>query len=241
MVTTAVGEQEDGMRTRVTIMAIVGAAGVVMAAAVVGLAALFGWWAALAAVVVVLICYLFLVRPRFARWGATPEEVDRAMPGDELLGTAPSITRAITIDARPDLIWPWLVQIGFGRAGWYSYDWIDNDGLPSADRIVPELQDLGVGDRVLMAPEMGPTVRMIDPNRHLLCAGEQDSWCLGLYPVGDGRTRLVSRWRERWPRTPATIFWLLISEPGSFIMERKMLLGIKARAERMRTASIAKV
>ncbi len=225
------------MRTRMTTMAIVAAAAVGMAAAVIGLVLRFGWWVALEAVAVVLVCYQFLLRPRMARWGATDEEVDRAMPGDELLEDAGSVTRAITIAARPELIWPWLVQIGFGRAGWYSYDWIDNDGRPSADRIVPELQDLRVGDRVLMAPEMGPTVRMIDPNRHLLCAGDRDTWCLGLYPVDDRRTRLVSRWREHWPRTPATIFWLLISEPGSFIMERKMLLGIKARAERTRSTS----
>jgi hypothetical protein len=224
------------MRTRMTIMAIVAAAAVGMAAAVVGMVLLLGWWVALAAVAVVLVCYQFLLRPRMARWGATDEEVDRAMPGDELLEEAGTVTRAITIDARPELIWPWLVQIGFGRAGWYSYDWIDNDGRPSADRIVPELQNLHVGDQVLMAPEMGPTVRMIDPNRHLLCAGDQDTWCLGLYPVDDRRTRLVSRWREHWPRTPATIFWLLISEPGSFIMERKMLLGIKARTERTRSS-----
>jgi hypothetical protein len=224
------------MRTRMTIMAIVAAAAVGMAAAVVGMVLLLGWWVALGAVAVVLVCYQFVLRPRMARWGATDEEVDRAMPGDELLEDAGTITRAISIDARPELIWPWLMQIGFGRAGWYSYDWIDNDGRSSADRIVPELQNLRVGDRVLMAPEMGPTVRMIDPNRHLLCAGDRDTWCLGLYPVDDRRTRLVSRWRERWPRTPATIFWLLISEPGSFIMERKMLLGIKARAERTRSS-----
>jgi hypothetical protein len=176
-----------------------------------------------------------------ARWGATDAEVDRAMPGDELLENAGSITRAITIGARPELIWPWLVQIGFGRAGWYSYDWIDNDGRPSANRIVPEFQDLRVGDRMLMAPEMGPTVRVVEPNRHLLCAGDLDTWCLGLYPADDRRTRLVSRWRERWPRTPATIFWLLISEPGSFIMERKMLLGIKARAERTRSSPVSEL
>jgi hypothetical protein len=228
------------MRTRMTIMAIVGAAAVGMAVAVVGLAVLLGWWVAFGAVALVLLCYQLVLRPRMARWGATNEEVDRAMPGDELPSGAPSITRGITIDAPPELIWPWLVQIGYGRAGWYSYDWIDNDGRPSADRIVPELQNLCIGDQVLMAPDMGPSVHMIEPNRHLLCGGERDTWSLGLYPLDERRTRLVSRWRERWPRTAATIFWLLISEPGSFIMERKMLLGIKARAELQASSTISR-
>jgi hypothetical protein len=67
----------------------------------------------------------------------------------------------------------------------------------------------------------------------MLCAGGHDTWCLRLCPIDESRTRLASRWRTDWPRTPATIFWLLISEPGSFIMERRMLLGIKGRAERL--------
>jgi len=112
------------MRTRMTIMAIVVAAATLAAATVVVLIVLLGWWVALGVAAVVLACYQFLLRPRLARWGATREEVDRPMPGDELLEGARAVTRAITIDAPPELIWPWLVQIGFGRAGWYSYDWI---------------------------------------------------------------------------------------------------------------------
>jgi hypothetical protein len=220
------------MHTRTRIMTIVGLAAATSAVAVAALVIVAGWWVTLAVVAVVLLAYSITVRPRLGRWGATDEEIRRAMPGDELLGTTPSTTRAITIRARPERIWPWLVQIGFGRGGWYSYDWIDNDGRPSAGRIVPELQHLNVGDHVLMAPDLGPTVRALEPNRFMLCGGEQDTWCLALYPVDESRTRLVSRWRASWPRTPATVFWLLISEPGSFLMERKMLLGIKRRVER---------
>jgi hypothetical protein len=219
------------MRTRVTIMAIVLAVAVTTAGALVLVALIFGWWVALTAVAVVGVAYRFVLRRRLARWGATDEEVRRVMPGDDVLGAAPSTTRAVTIGAAPERIWPWLVQLGFGRAGWYSYDWIDNDGRTSVDRIVPELQHLKVGDRVLMAPDLGPTVRALEPNRFMLCGGEHDTWCLGLYPLDETHTRLVSRWRATWPRTPATVFWLLVSEPASFIMERRMLLGIKERVE----------
>ena len=157
------------------------------------------------------------------------------MPGDDLLPTrAGQTTRAVTIGAPPSAIWPWLVQIGYGRAGWYSYDRIDNDGRTSATRIVPELQGLHVGDRIEMVPGMGPTVRWMDPPRFLLCGGDRDTWCLGLYPNGDGTTRLVSRWRQAWERGPATAFWLMISDPGAFVMERKMLLNLRTRIERAR-------
>jgi hypothetical protein len=184
--------------------------------------------------VVVLTLYLSIVQPCQHRWGATEEEAGRAMPGDDVIPGAKSTTRAITIRATPRDVWPWLVQIGYGRAGWYSYDWIDNDGRPSAERIIPEFQDLRPGDRIVMVPGMGPIVKAMEPNEWLL-SGDQESgtWCLALYPRGDGSTRLVSRWRQNWTLTPATAFWILISDPGAFVMERKMLKGIKARAEQL--------
>jgi hypothetical protein len=159
------------------------------------------------------------------------------MPGDDLIADVASTTRAITIAAPPEQVWPWLAQLGYGRAGWYSYDWIDNDGQPSADRIIPRLQALEVGDQIPMLPEMGPRVREIQPNRYFV-AGDQSgsSWCLALYPTPDG-CRLVSRWRASWRMTLANAFWILISDPGPFIMERKMLKGIKRRAERAFHAS----
>lgn len=175
--------------------------------------------------------YLWKVGPWQHRWGATDEEVARPMPGDNLLPDGKTTTRAITIRRKPEAVWPWLAQLGFGRAGWYSYDWIDNDGRPSARRIVPGWQDLRVGDRVLMIPGLGPEVREIEPNHHLV-AGDADGgvWCLALYPHGD-RTRLLSRWTQDRRITPGTAFWILVSDPGAFIMERKMLKGIKERAE----------
>jgi hypothetical protein len=223
------------MRTRLTIMGIVLAAVAAALGTIALLGALFGWRGlaiGMLGAAVVLVAYRLLLQPWQHRWGATDHEVGRAMPGDDLILDAASTTRAITVAAPPEQVWPWLVQLGYGRGGWYSYDWIDNDGQPSADRILPELQQLEVGDQILMLPEMGPRIREIQPNRYFV-AGDQESgtWCLALYPTARG-CRLVSRWRVNWPLTPATAFWVLISDPGAFIMERRMLKGIKARAER---------
>jgi hypothetical protein len=155
------------------------------------------------------------------------------MPGDEFLPDANVTTRAVTIAARPEEIWPWPVQLGYGRAGWDSDDWIDDDGRPSASRILPELQRLEPGDQILMVPGMGPRVQAVDPNRYLLAGDAKGGiCCLALYPLGDGRTRLVSRWRAKWPVTLATVFWIMVSDPGAFVMERRMLLGIKRRRSR---------
>lgn len=228
------------MRTKLTIMVIVlgiALAGIGAAVAlVVVLGPVLGLGVAAAGSLTVLALYKVIIEPWHRRWGATDREVSRTMPGDELIEGAASTTRAITIRAQHTDIWPWLVQIGYGRAGWYSYDWIDNDGKSSADRIITELQDLRVGDRIVMIPGMGPEVRAIEPDEWLL-SGDEDggTWCFGLYPDGDGRTRLVSRWRQRWAMTPATALWILIAAPGAFIMERKILKGIKARVERRET------
>jgi hypothetical protein len=225
------------MRSKLTIMTIVVVVVLAALAILFGFMAWFGvgpgllLWVGIAAVG--LTVYRLVIQPWQHRWGATDEEVARPMPGDEVIPGAASTTRAISICARPEQVWPWLVQIGFGRAGWYSYDWIDNDGHPSANTILPEHQHLEVGDQILMVPGMGPRVRAIEPNRSLLCGDEEGgTWSLGLSPDGEGRMRLVSRWRVDWPFTPATVFWILLSDPGAFVMERRMLLGIRTRAER---------
>jgi hypothetical protein len=224
------------MRTKLTIMAIVVAALLAAIGVLITLMVTMGPWVGLgtgaAIALIVLAIYRFVVRPWHSRWGATDKEVQRSMPGDELVPGAASTTRATTIDATPEEVWPWLVQIGYGRAGWYSYDWIDNDGKPSADHVIAEFQDLHVGDQILMTPDLGPEVKAIESGRWIVSGSESDSWCLALYPTGgDGRTRLLSRWRARWPRSPATVFWIAISDPGAFVMERKMLKGIKRRVE----------
>ena len=176
--------------------------------------------------------YLTVIGPWQRRWGATDQEVQRAMPGDELLrADAPTTTRGITIDASPEEVFRWLLQIGYGRGGWYSYDWIDNDGRPSVDRIDPDLQRLAVGDRIEMLPGMGPIVREIEPNEHILSAGDTDSWCLLVAPLEGGGTRLISRWRQDWPTTLGTKVWIARADPGAFVMEQKMLRSIRHLAE----------
>ena len=224
------------MRTKQTIGLIV--FGSIIASCAV-LAGLIAWLGIVSGSVVGLLttsgvigAYLLVVGPWQRRWGATDLEVRRSMPGDELLRMdAPSTTRAITIDASPAEIFPWLLQIGYGRGGWYSYDWIDNDGKQSVDRIEPELQGLVIGDRIEMLPGMGPVVREIARERHIVCSGAADSWCLMVKPMSGRKTRLISRWRQDWPKTPATFIWAALSDPGAFVMEQKMLRTIRDLAE----------
>jgi hypothetical protein len=110
--------------------------------------------------------YVRAVRPRLARWGATADEVASAMPGDdEVPDPQPAATRAVTVGAPPEAMWPWLMQIGYHRAGWYAYDLFDNDDIPSAETILPEFQHLEIGQ---VLGEEGLTVRQIEPNRHLV-------------------------------------------------------------------------
>ena len=136
------------------------------------------------------------------RWRATDAEVAGAMPGDELV-VEPSFnaTRAIMIDAPPEAVWPWLVQIGYGRAGFYSYDLFDNAARPSAERILPEHQQPKVGDWVPMASKVNETtafkIKALEPNRWMLWAKPHSTWAWKLLPLDGGRTRLIARLKER--------------------------------------------
>ena len=183
--------------------------------------------------------YGLLVRPWHLRWGATDAEVARPMLGDDLVEHPQlSATRAITIDAQPSRVWPWLVQIGgYTRAGWYSYDRIDNAGHTSAWEIRPELQHLEVGDILPTGPDgRGFEVRAIDPERSLVMGIDVPgavllSVAITLEPVDGDRTRLVVRLRQRAPSWRGWPF-LAAMDVGDFVFMRRMLLGIRARAER---------
>jgi hypothetical protein len=176
----------------------------------------------------------------YLTWGATADEVERTMPGDDLLPSPDMLsTRAVTIGTPPETIWPWLVQMGSGRGGAYTYDWIENLfglGMHSADEILPQFQRLAVGDVLPLGSDgAGMRVEVCDPARSLVFQSLDSAWVwsFGLYPAA-GRTRLVSRNRiasadRSWVRRLAD---RIVMEPGSLIMERKMLLGIKKRAER---------
>ncbi len=224
------------------IMLIVSAVFLVAAAVLMGLILWLGWVGGLSTglgiAVVAGAAYVWLIKPWHMRWGATDEETQRTMPGDELIPGAGQTTRSITIAAPPEAIWPWLIQLGFGKAGWYSYDWIDNDFRPSARRILPEYQELAVGDQILMMPEMGFVVHSINEPHSIVSILEDGStsWCLALYPEG-GSSRLVSRWRPKFEMTPATFILMTLSEPGTFIMEQKMLRTIRANVEAATTGT----
>jgi hypothetical protein len=179
--------------------------------------------------------YLRVIRPWQLRWGATDDEVRRAMPGDELVAR-PSFnaTRAVTVAAPPSVIWPWIVQIGFGRAGWYSYDLLDNLGRRSSRRIIPELQHLAPGDIVPMGPGAGQgiPVHTVDAPRTMIWGSPGDSsWVWQLEPGPDGSTRLITRIRSRIRATPTSIFFTMLFEVADFWMLRKMLLNLRDRAQ----------
>jgi hypothetical protein len=185
--------------------------------------------------------YPLLLRRWCLTWGATADEVTRAIPGDELL-PRPDIcsTRAVTIDAPPSAVWPWLVQMGSGRGGAYTYDWIENLlglNMHSADTILPEFQHLRTGD-LLPLGDKGPRMRaeVVDRERTLTFRSEDRHWvwAFALYPEA-ASTRLVSRNRIAVPEATLVhrLADLLVMEPGSLVMERRMLLGIKERAERL--------
>jgi len=189
---------------------------------------------------------LFLMAPifrrRHLRWGATPEEVAAWLPGDEVLPNAQFVaTRAITVDAPPDFVWPWLVQVGSQRAGWYSNDLLDNLGRPSATAIVPSLQSLEVGQWVPMSPFGPPSeytafkVDSFQVAEWLLWTKPDSTWAWKLAPLEGDRTRLVVRVHAvyDWARPLTALLGVVLMELGDFAMMRRMLLGIKVRAESM--------
>jgi hypothetical protein len=202
-----------------------------------------------------------VARRWYNRWGATPAEIAGAMPGDELV-PFPKLTstRAVTIDVPPEQVWAWLVQIGQGRGGFYSFDALENllrCDIHSADRIMPELQQLHAGDLILLAPAGGaPCYRVaaVEPPHALVLAGADPTtravqpipaspdelattWQWVLRPTGGGRsTRLVARQRYSYPRSQS-VLWHLV-EPVDFVMERRMLGGIKIRAETRHLAAL---
>jgi hypothetical protein len=183
-----------------------------------------------------LVVYLLYVRPRHIRWGATDEEVERPMPGDEVVERPTFVaTRAVTIEATSEEVWPWLVQIGSGRAGFYSYDWIDNAGRPNAREIIPELQHVDVGDLVGMLPgtEVGMWVKGFEANRCMLWWDRNGdaTWAWGLCPQGERHTRLISRLCVRYAWTSPMIIYYLIQDVGEIVVMRKCMVGIKERAE----------
>lgn len=188
--------------------------------------------------VAALSAYAFLVRPWHLRWGATDEEVNMPLPGDEFVEDPKlNATHAITINAPAADVWPWLVQLGQRRGGFYSYTWLENlvrCEMHNANRIVSEWQDLKVGDEVWLHPKAPPLrVLAIEPGRAIVL---EKCWSFILHPIDENTTRLIIRGRGEFNPDLKNgllnfLLWRGIFEPAHFIMERKMLLGIKQRAE----------
>jgi len=192
--------------------------------------------------------YWFAIRRWINQWGATPSDLSRGKAGDSLLANHTySGTMAITVDAAPEHIWPWLVQIGYQRGGLYSYDWLDRLfgylDRPSATRILPEFQHLAVGDHIPLGRGPSWPVAVLEPNRALVLdmrnmGGLDWVWQFGLYPIDGSRTRLVSRSRVRAQAVWARMLTHAI-EPAGFLMTRRMLIGLKQRAEALRALNTA--
>ncbi|MGZ4618693.1 MAG: hypothetical protein ACXV5Q_02245 [Frankiaceae bacterium] len=174
------------------------------------------------------------------RWGARDEEIAARLQGDDLVPSAQfTANRVIEINAPPAEVWPWLVQVGFGRADFYSYDLLDNLGRRSAEVILPEWQEVHVGD--LAAPMSNPptettsfTVRSVETGRYLVWSKPDSTWVWVLDPLDGGRrTRLRVRLKQRydWRRPVALAVTVILSEFGDFLMMRRMLHGIRRRAE----------
>jgi uncharacterized protein len=186
------------------------------------------------------VVYWLPIRRWMGRWGTTSSDLTRVMAGDGLLADPTySGTMAVIINARPEHIWPWLLQMGHQRGGLYSYDWLDRLfgflDRPSATSILPEFQHLAVGDEIPLGRGPNWPVGAIEPRRALVLdmrnIGDFDwVWQFGLYAIDENRTQLVSRSRVR-PRSVWARLGTYAIEPAGFVMTRRMLLGLKQRAE----------
>jgi hypothetical protein len=205
--------------------------------------------------------FWYIVLPRSHRKGATADEVKGTLPGDGLVPNPKTgYTQAITINAAPEQVWPWLAQHGYMRAGFYSHEWVyklmgSNDyyeGTRSAERIIPELQDLKVGDQIKINDDSPFEVITLEPTQILALLARSDlrtgeyfelseplptkymnqSWVYVLREIDENTTRLIVRWRGDYsPGFANSLFFGMSVEAGALLMQYKMLKGIKERAE----------
>ncbi len=204
--------------------------------------------ALMALLVLLAAIYLLAIRPSQLRRGATADEVARSMPGDDLV-SSPTFcaTRGISIQGRPEDIWPWLAQMGYGRAGFYGYDLIENvgsrTGIRSAVSILPELQHPKTGDVLPISVVASLVLDSIQPGSHLIWRGDATppdaSFIWALYPVDESHTRLISRIRLRYHWADQRLLLDLFTEFADHVAVPKILLGIKGRVEGHPTQPLA--
>lgn len=198
-------------------------------------------FAILTVLAVVFAFYVFLARPYQLQWGATNQEVNRPMPGDELRPNPDFLaTRAITIEDNPEKIWPWLLQMGYGRAGFYGYDILENlgseRGVRSAEEILPEYQELRPGDEVPISPVVSLFFVEIEPNKYVIWSDMKEEYpsafTWALYPNGPNQTRLISRigWQYHWT-DPGSLLLDIFTEFTDHLAVREILHGVKGRVE----------
>ena len=197
--------------------------------------------AALIQIGIIMAAYIFIARPYQLGRGATTVEINRSMPGDERRGKPAFLaTRAITIDDTPENIWPWLIQMGYGRAGFFGYEIIENlgseGGIYSADRILPEYQNFTVGDEVPISRVARLYFFEIEPNHYLVWSEDRGdtpgAFTWALYPIDESHTRLVSRigWNFHWSE-PNLLLLDFFTEFTDHLAVRKILQGVKGRVE----------
>ena len=187
---------------------------------------------------VLVLFYMKIIRPWQLRWGATDGEIKRSMPGDEIVDR-PSFnaTRAVTINAPAENIYPWIAQMGVTRAGWYSYDLLDNLAKPSAESVLVEYQDVQVGDLIPMSPDgkQGMRVKDLRRNEWMLWWDNigDTTWVWEIKSEGEAVSRLVTRVRVKYRWFSPVIAFNMLIEFLDIVMMRKCMLGIKRRAEAM--------
>lgn len=202
------------------------------------------------------LAYARWVRPWHLNWGVRDDEATRPLPGDSLIPHPKmQATHAITIEATPQLVWPWLVQMGQGRGGFYSYTWLENLAgchMRNAEQLVPELQTLRVGDPIWLHPNAAPMfVKALEPAKTLVYFGGRDafpearekdaatpdpafasSWAFVLEDHGPEGTRLIVRNRTTYgPGIQHELACRCLLEPAHFVMERKLLKTLKDLVE----------
>lgn len=193
------------------------------------------------------------LRARRIKWGATEKEVNRSLPGDDIIAKPKwQYTQAITITATAEKVWPWLVQLGQGRGGFYSYQSLENlvgCDIHNADRIIPEFQHLEAGENILLHPKVPFPVALVEPGRAIVLHYDtrtglepipgtktvdyfESTWLFFLDTEDDKTTRLISRFRIDYNRSMRNrVSYGYFVEPISTTMQQKMLLGIKKRGE----------